>query len=62
MLAQIYTVAQIKSVRENYKRNIEKHMEYIRLAAQFESKIIIFPEMSLTGYERELAGVQSFTV
>jgi predicted amidohydrolase len=61
MLAQVYTVAQIKSVRENYKRNIEKHMEYIRSAAQFESKIIIFPEMSLTGYERELAGIQSFT-
>jgi len=61
MSAQIYAVVQMKSVRKNYKRNIEKHMEYIRLAAQQGSEIVVFPEMSLTGYERELAGAQSFT-
>ncbi|MDF2472822.1 MAG: synthetase [Anaerocolumna sp.] len=61
MYSQIYTVAQIKSFRENYTRNIEKHMEYIRLSAQYNSKIVIFPEMSLTGYDRERAGDQCFT-
>lgn len=45
MDTQIYTVTQIKSIRGNYKRNIEKHMEYIKLAAQYDSEIIIFPEM-----------------
>lgn len=58
---QIYSVAQIKSIRENYKENIEKHMEFTRLAAQHGSEIVVFPEMSLTGYERELARAQSFT-
>lgn len=61
MSTQIYAVAQIKSIREDYKGNIEKHLEYIRLAAQQGSKIVVFPEMSLTGYERELARAQSFT-
>ncbi|MHC1720397.1 MAG: carbon-nitrogen hydrolase family protein [Clostridiaceae bacterium] len=61
MSAQIYAVAQIKSIRYNYEKNIEKHMEYIRLAAQQGSEIVVFPEMSLTGYERELARAQSFT-
>jgi predicted amidohydrolase len=59
--AQVYSVAQINSVRENYKKNIEKHMEYIELAAQNDAEIIVFPEMSLTGYERDLARTQSFT-
>lgn len=61
MHVESYTVAQIKSIRQDYKQNIEKHMEYVKLAAQQKSKIIIFPEMSLTGYERELAGAQYFT-
>jgi predicted amidohydrolase len=61
MYASIYSVAQIRSVKENYQQNIEKHMEYIRLAAQYGSKIIVFPELSLTGYERELARGQHFT-
>lgn len=60
MCASIYSVAQINSVRGNYKHNIEKHIEYIKLAAQHDSKIIIFPEMSLIGYERELAKKQCF--
>lgn len=57
----IYAVAQIKSVRENYRENLEKHMEFTRLAALNNAKIIIFPEMSLTGYERNLARAQCFT-
>lgn len=61
MCTSIYSIAQISSVRDNYKDNIEKHMEFIRLAAQYNSRIIIFPEMSLIGYERELAKKQYFT-
>lgn len=56
----IYSIAQIKSVRKDYKQNIEKHLEFIKLAAQHDSKIIIFPELSITGYERKLAKEQCF--
>jgi predicted amidohydrolase len=56
-----YAVAQFASFRENYRQNIERHMEFIRLASDNHAKIVIFPEMSLTGYERELAKAQCFT-
>ena len=57
---QIYSIAQIKTIRGNYRKNIEKHMEYIELAAKNNANFIIFPELSLTGYERELARAQCF--
>lgn len=62
MHAPTYSVAQINSVRDNYKQNIEKHMEYIQLAAQNNAEIVVFPELSLTGYEREMARAQCFTM
>lgn len=56
----IYSIAQINSVRKDYKQNIDKHMDYIKLASQNDAKIIIFPELSITGYEQELAREQYF--
>lgn len=56
----IYSVAQINSARGNLKYNMEKHMRFIKLAAENNCEIIIFPEMSLTGYERELAAQKYF--
>ncbi|MPM12903.1 hypothetical protein SDC9_59258 [bioreactor metagenome] len=58
----IYAVAQIKSVRENYEKNLEKHMDFIKLAVKKHAKIVVFPEMSLTGYERELAKAQCLSM
>jgi predicted amidohydrolase len=60
MCDTIFSIAQINSVRNDYKQNIDKHMEYIKLAAQNDAKIIIFPELSIIGYERELAKEQYF--
>jgi predicted amidohydrolase len=60
MNTKIFSVAQIKTVRENCTKNIEKHMEFINLAVKHSSKLILFPELSLTGYERELAREQFF--
>ncbi|HBD95863.1 MAG TPA: carbon-nitrogen hydrolase family protein [Spirochaetia bacterium] len=48
-------IAQIKSFRNNTKRNIQKHIEFIELASKHHSDIILFPEMSLTGYETKNA-------
>jgi predicted amidohydrolase len=62
MNTSAYSVAQLNSARENSKHNIEKHMEYIKLAARHDSDLILFPELSLTGYERELARKQYFSL
>ena len=58
----IYAIAQIQSIRENITQNIAKHIEFIRLAAENHAKIVVFPEMSLTGYERELAKAQCLSM
>ncbi|MEB2778711.1 carbon-nitrogen hydrolase family protein [Algoriphagus sp. D3-2-R+10] len=48
-------VAQTKSEKGNIKSNIENHLGWIELAVCEKSDLIIFPELSLTGYEPELA-------
>lgn len=48
-------VAQTKSEKGNIKSNIENHLGWIELAVAEKSDLIIFPELSLTGYEPELA-------
>ncbi len=52
---------QLKSVEQNTDANIQNHLRMIELAAQQHVELILFPEMSLTGYERELAEQLSFT-
>lgn len=46
----IISIAQIKPFFGNLEKNIEKHLSYISLAKKNEADLIIFPEMSLTGY------------
>jgi predicted amidohydrolase len=48
-------VAQTRPVRGNMQRNIEHHIPLIELAADNRADIIIFPELSVTGYEPSLA-------
>ena len=45
--------AQIESTVGDIEGNIEKHLKMIRLAAQSQADLIVFPEMSITGYCRE---------
>jgi predicted amidohydrolase len=47
--------AQIKSVKGAIQPNIEKHKRLIELAVFYKADTIIFPELSLTGYEPALA-------
>ncbi len=53
--------AQIKPIDKNIEANIQNHLGMIELAAQQKVELILFPEMSLTGYEREKADDLSFT-
>ncbi len=58
MRKTVYAMAQIQTYRENLDKNLENHMRYIKEAARHNAGFILFPELSLTGYERELAASQ----
>jgi predicted amidohydrolase len=47
--------AQFNPVKANVRLNIKKHLEIIAAAVEEKVDLIIFPELSLTGYEPELA-------
>jgi predicted amidohydrolase len=48
-------VAQTRSVKGNIQDNIENHLKLIDVATQNRVDVIIFPELSLTGYEPSLS-------
>jgi len=48
-------VAQSKSVKGNIKINIKKHLRLIKHAIFEKADIIVFPELSLTNYEPQIA-------
>lgn len=47
--------AQTKPFKGDIEKNIEQHVKFIAIAAEKAADIIIFPELSITGYEPELA-------
>ncbi|MDG4481222.1 carbon-nitrogen hydrolase family protein [Xanthomonas vesicatoria] len=49
------TAAQILSTPGQIEGNISKHLDVIRLAASKGADVLVFPELSLTGYEPGLA-------
>jgi predicted amidohydrolase len=55
-------VAQTKPLKGDIESNIECHKKMVRLAAANGATIIIFPELSLTGYEPALAASLASTV
>jgi predicted amidohydrolase len=48
-------VAQTKPIKGNIPKNIENHKNLLEIAIYNQADIIVFPELSLTGYEPELA-------
>jgi predicted amidohydrolase len=48
-------IAQTKPIKGNVSANIEVHKKIIELALALNAEAIFFPELSLTGYEPELA-------
>ncbi|MCF0055460.1 carbon-nitrogen hydrolase family protein [Dyadobacter sp. CY356] len=57
----IIAAAQTVPTRNNINQNLEDHYRLINLAADYGAKLILFPEMSISGYERELAESHAFT-
>jgi len=48
-------IAQTKSEKGNIECNIENHLEMIERAIKLKADLIIFPELSITNYEPDLA-------
>lgn len=48
-------VAQTEAIKGNIEKNLENHLKWIRHAVENKADMIVFPELSLTGYEPELA-------
>lgn len=56
----IIAAAQTIPKRKNTTENLEDHYRLVDLAADHGAQLIVFPEMSLTGYDREFAAELSF--
>jgi len=48
-------IAQIEAIKGNIEKNIENHLKWIKQAIQNNADIVVFPELSVTGYELDLA-------
>jgi len=58
----ILASAQTFPTRNNIKVNLEDHFRMTELAAKNGASLVVFPEMSLSGYERAKASDLAFTL
>jgi predicted amidohydrolase len=54
-------VAQTVPSRGGIEANLAEHVRLVRLAADARPHVLVFPELSLTGYELDLADVLAFS-
>lgn len=52
--------AQTVPVRGDVEGNLTRHLHLVNLAAKEDAQLLVFPELSLTGYELELAEELAF--
>ncbi len=55
MMGLRVALAQIQSTKGDLELNFDKHLKWIKNAAKQGADLIVFPELSLSGYEPELA-------
>lgn len=48
-------LAQVEPIKGDIEKNIEIHLRWIKQAIQNNADMVVFPELSLTGYEPDLA-------
>ncbi len=51
----IIAAAQSSSIAGDLAGNIARHQRFMQMAAEHGVQLLVFPELSLTGYERGLA-------
>jgi predicted amidohydrolase len=49
------SVAQVEAVKGDFNANLNAHLRWMKAAADTSTDLLIFPELSLTGYEPTLA-------
>jgi len=49
------SIAQTKPIKGNIEENLKNHLKFIEKATENDADIIVFPELSLTGYEPDMA-------
>ncbi|MDR9829025.1 carbon-nitrogen hydrolase family protein [Vibrio sp. FNV 38] len=54
------SLAQIPIVRGDLCGNIKNHIKMIKQSSYFKADVVVFPELSLTGYELDLADELAF--
>lgn len=59
--ARSIAVAQTVPVRGDVDANVRQHLRLVGVAAAERAQVLVFPELSLTGYELELAGGLAFS-
>jgi predicted amidohydrolase len=59
-LARSLAAAQTVPKRGDVAANLEEHLRLIRAAAEARARVLVFPELSLTGYELDLAAALAF--
>jgi predicted amidohydrolase len=59
--ARSIAAAQTIPVRGDVEANIAQHVRLVRAAAEARPQVLVFPELSLTGYEIELADALAFS-
>ena len=60
-MALTIAAGQAISARGDVEANLLEHERLIRLAAEHDARVIVFPELSLTGYELDLARSLAFS-
>lgn len=53
--------AQTVPVRGDVEANLEQHVRLLRAAVRHRARVVVFPELSLTGYEPDLASELAFS-
>ncbi len=63
MLKSMVTIslAQVPVIKGNLVENLANHLEMIELSSNLRANVVVFPELSLTGYELELAQQLAFS-
>ena len=55
-------IAQTRSSKGNIQKNIEDHLDFIERAIYLKADLIVFPELSITNYEPDLAKELAFDI
>ncbi len=59
--ARSIAAAQTIPIRGDVDANVERHLRLVPVAAEERAQVLVFPELSLTGYELDLANDLAFS-